>query len=229
MKKLLKRSGFTIVELIVVVAILGLMLAIVIPMLSTSDARKNEVREYARSFYSNVQELMIDEKLAGNKLPDGGTGTAKYALVCAEVHENNSDGYNGVKVYMSFATATPTAGKSIMFNAPDPLADETDDDDKVVISSGVYKGYAEFATSLRKLLLTSERTGWYYAVVDNKFRVVSAYFVEGENSDFAALKAGGGEKGANSFSSDYILIGNYAGAWPQELCEKDKVVFQMPD
>ena len=211
------------VELIVVIAILGLMLAIVIPMISTTDARKTEVKEYARSFYSNVQELMIDEKLANNPFPDGGTGTAKYLLICAEVNENNGDGYNGVKVHMSFAAAKPTAGNAVMFNNPDLLVDETDDDDKVVISSGYYKGYAEFATSLRKMLLTSERTGWYYAIVDSKYRVVSAYFVEGAESEFNALKGG------KTFTDDYVIDNNYAGVWPAELAAKGKVVFSLPD
>lgn len=213
MKKLLKRSGFTTVELIVVVAILGLMLAIVIPMLSTTDARKNEVREYARSFYSNVQELMIDEKLAGNDLP----GT--FTLVCVQVDENNST-YNGVKIWMSCASDPSAFAANLQ-----ELVDTTDDDDKVVLSpttTTIYDTYAEFATSLRKLLLTNERTGWYYAVVDKKYRVVSTYFVEGKDSDFAAVNG-------KAFTADYVIGDNYAGAWPEELCENGKTVFQLPD
>ena len=231
MKKLLNRKGFTTVELIVVIALLGLLLVIVVPMLSTTDARQNEVREYARSFYSNVQELMIDEKLAGNRLPDNNIGTAKYMLVAAKVDGDKSD-YSGVQIYLSYATATPVAGNSIMFNAPDLLEDTTDDDDKVVLPSSqvnTYGSYAEFATSLRKLLLGNERSGWYYAVVDSKFRVISAYFVEGADSTYTALKEGASVKGAKAFTSPYILNGSYAGAWPEELSEKDKVVFQLPD
>ena len=226
MKKLLNKKGFTIVELITVVALLGVMLAILIPMLSTTDARKNEVREYARSFYSNVQELMVDEKIANNPLPEVVDGTAKYFLICAEVDENVTD-YSGVKIYMSNATLKPIGNNPIMFNSPDLLADETNDDDKVVISSGMYKNYAEFATSLRKLLLGNERTGWYYAVVDTNYRVVSAYFVEGADSDFDAVKGG------KTFSSDNVVnaggTDQYAGAWPEELSERGKVVFQLPN
>ena len=212
MKKLLNKKGFTLVELIVVIAIMGIMLAIVIPMLTTADARKNEVREYARSFYSNVQELMMDEKLAKNDLP----GT--YTLVCVQVKENNTEGYNGVKVWMSCAS-DPLDFKNNLTE----LVDTTDDDDKVVLSptTTTYDAYAEFATSLRRLLLTNERSGWYYAVVDNKYRVVSAYFVEGEGSDLNAVDG-------KTFSDDYSLIGEYAGAWPEELSSKDKAMFQLP-
>lgn len=224
MKKLLNRKGFTIVELIVVIAILGLMLAIVIPMLSTADARKNEVREYARSFYSNVQELMIDEKLAKNPFPDGGTGSAKYLLVAAHVQENNSKGYNGVEVYLSYATAAAPANDFVKFNEPDLLVDTTDDDDKVVLQTpstlaNTYGTYTEFATALRKLLLTNERSGWYYAVVDSKYRVVSAYFIEGDDSKFTEVRG--------KTITDYALNGNYAGVWPEELMGKK--VFELPD
>ena len=198
-------------------------------MLSTSDARENEVREYARSFYSNVQELMIDEKLANKEhdFPGFNTGAkAKYLLVCAEVNENKTD-YNGVNVYLSVSYSKPPAG-AILFNEPDWLEDTTTDDDKVVLPTpstlaNTYGTYTEFATALRKMLLGSERTGWYYAVVDDKYRVVSAYFVEGEGSNYAALKGG------KTFESDYILNGNFAGAWPEELCKMDKVVFQLLD
>lgn len=211
MKKLLNKKGFTLVELIVVIAIMGIMLAIVIPMFSTADARKDEVREYARSFYSNVQELMIDEKLAGNDLP----GT--YTLICAEVNENETT-YNGVKIWMSCASDPSAFAGNLQ-----ELEDTTDDDDKVVLSpttTTIYDTYAEFATSLRRLLLSNERTGWYYAVVDDKYRVVCTYFVEGTGSDFSAVEG-------ETFSADNILIEQYAGAWPEELSAKDMLIFDV--
>lgn len=209
MKKLLNRKGFTMVELIVVIALLGLMLAIVIPMLSTTDARKNEVREYARSFYSNVQELMIDEKLAKNDLP----GT--YTLVCAQVDRDVTD-YSGVTVWMSFAS-DPSAFASNL----DEMKDTDPTIDNIQLAAGTYKPFEEFVNSLRKLLLGNERTGWYYAIVDEKYRVVSAYFVEGKDSDFAAVNG-------KTFTSDYMIDDNYAGAWPEEMSSSGKIVFDLP-
>ena len=222
MKKLMKKSGFTLVEMIVVIAIMGIMLAIVIPIFSTIDARKDEVREYARSFYSNVQELMIDEKLAKNPLPGG--STTKYVLVAAKVDENKAS-YNDVLIYMSY---TANTSSPLSFTPPIHLEDSDPSDNKVTIASAStaaadYKAYEEFATSLRKLLLDNERTGWYYAVVDDKYRVVSAYFVSGESSDYEAIKSA-------EFSSDKMVSlkkDEYAGAWPEELSDKGTKMFAL--
>ena len=212
MKKLLNKKGFTLVELIVVLSLMAIMLAIVIPMLSTTDARKNEVREYARAFYSNVQELMIDEKLAKNPLPCGDSG---YVLVCAQVDENDST-YDGVKVWMSFAS-DPSAFTGNL----QELADTDSTKDGVQLAGGTYQPFEEFVNSLRKLLLGNERTGWYYAIVDSKYRVVSTYFVEGAGSDFNTVKNA-------AFDSENIIGETYAGAWPEELAEKDKPMFTFP-
>ena len=83
MKKLLKKQGFTLVELIVVIAIMALLLAILIPSLSTQQSFEQEVRENARAFYSNIQELMVDEKLNGTVLNTGSaTENSKNRCQC---------------------------------------------------------------------------------------------------------------------------------------------------
>ena len=212
MKKILNKKGFTLVEMIVVIAIMGIMLAIVIPMLSTSDARQNEVKEYARSFYSNVQELMIDEKLAKNPLPCGDSG---YVLICAEVDRDDTT-YDGVKVWMSFAS-DPSG-----FSGNLQEMEDTDlTKDGVQLASGTYSPFEEFVNSLRRLLLGNERTGWYYAVVDSKYRVVSTYFVEGADSDYEAVKNA-------SFDSVNVIGDQYAGAWPEALADSGTQMFTIP-
>lgn len=56
-KFLQSKKGFTIIELIVVLAILAVMMAIVLPLITTERARIREANDTARDFYSAVQSV----------------------------------------------------------------------------------------------------------------------------------------------------------------------------
>ena len=53
--KLKAKKGFTIVELIIVVAIIGVLIAIVAPLFSSDQARRDAADIYASDFYSGLQ------------------------------------------------------------------------------------------------------------------------------------------------------------------------------
>lgn len=57
------RKGFTIVELIVVIAIIGVLMAVILPALSSANSRKQEARSAAQDFYAAVQTIMTKYSL----------------------------------------------------------------------------------------------------------------------------------------------------------------------
>lgn len=198
MRRLLKKQGFTMVELIVVVAIIGIMLGIVVPLLTTSSAREREAKEKARAFYSNVQELIVDEKLSGTPL-SGNDYTLIYATVSPQPGTSAAP---DIKVY--------TAG-----------ADHIADFDPTIILTEIASGddLEEFSNSLQKLLSSNDQEidVYYYAVVDNKYRLVVTYYSQGDFGDVAG----------QSFSSECrVGSGNtLTGAYPYGQCGQGLTVF----
>lgn len=66
-----RKKGFTIIELIVVIAILGVLMAVILPSISQQRSRINEARSAARDFYAAVQTVMnYFSVFDGKVLPD---------------------------------------------------------------------------------------------------------------------------------------------------------------
>ena len=58
LQKQKSKKGFTIVELIVVIAIIAVMLAMILPAVSSQRARINEARSAAKDFYAAIQTVV---------------------------------------------------------------------------------------------------------------------------------------------------------------------------
>lgn len=58
MRKILGKKGFTLLELVVVVAIIGVLTAMIVPSLSTAEQRKKAAVSGAKDFYSAAQYLV---------------------------------------------------------------------------------------------------------------------------------------------------------------------------
>lgn len=211
MKKLLKKQGFTLVELIVVIAIMAILLAAVIPLLTTKSSFQQEARENARAFYSNVQELMIDEKLAGTKLNvSTSTVNSPYTLIYAQVTTPHTTSLAETAVSIAYANSSADFKTAAL--------GETNAVDESNVDT---KPFVEFENSLNKLLSASEDPGFYYAVVDDKYRVVYTYY--SRYVDFDALKS------ASTFSDDFMVEAgpdgtNYLGAYPFSIGTSGKTV-----
>lgn len=78
MRKFLRKKGFTIIELIVVIAIIAVLVAMIVPTLSTRDANKHASRTAARDFYSATQHLFTKySKYEGELYPGQKEDTGK--------------------------------------------------------------------------------------------------------------------------------------------------------
>lgn len=63
LQKLKAKKGFTIVELVVVLAIIAVLVAVIVPGLSTRKAKISEANSAARDFYTAVQSIMTKYSL----------------------------------------------------------------------------------------------------------------------------------------------------------------------
>lgn len=233
MKRLLSKKGFSLVELIIVIAIIAILMAIVIPILSTSSSYEKEARENARAFYSNVQQATVQEKL--NKTLKDKFKDKDYMLVYAvvEIPDDTTLAYS--KVYVDFADK-PVSGNYVTFSAKDIVekncifeADKTSANQQSPgniknPSDETLKKLSEFGGTINKLLQTSEHSGYYYAVVDNKYRVVSAYY--SIEADYEKLN---GNNFSRDFRVKYDEVEYITGAYPYTLLDQGDSVFVDPD
>ncbi len=83
LQKLKAEKGFTIIELIVVIAIIAVLAAVILPQISSERSRINEARSAARDFYAAVQTTMskystYDGQLSPKYDADNNLGVVRY-------------------------------------------------------------------------------------------------------------------------------------------------------
>ena len=151
--RLKAKKGFTIVELIVVVAIITILLAMVIPMVYY-DTKPAVAKALAKDMYYKVQEVLTDCKAIEAKLP------ADYTCYYAEI---NKDG--GLVEMGSF---TVDSKYDVKNEAVFP-AQPTDP-----IERKVKEKMENYLTidNIRDL------SGWLVVACDTKYRVVGSYWLE---------------------------------------------------
>ncbi len=208
MKKILRKTGFTLIELVVVLAIIAILIAMVVPTLSSRDANKHASVLAARDFYSATQHLFTKySKYEGELYPGQKEDTGKLIN-----YDKSLGGNYPTTLYISLALCV-RKGEIV-------YVDATGADNPTVCEMNLYShGGVGTETSFEKMLkrdmepLFTQQDGIYYAYIHfrnnatlvpestgntNTVRVLAAAYTPTElppcGSDY------------NDFMSKYLLL-----------------------
>ena len=212
--RLKSKKGFTLIEIIVVIAIMGVLLAMILPAMTGSN--KDEIgKGLAKDFFYRTQDTMCELKV-----------TAPKAL----------NGFSGDEVI--FYVEIDRVGKVIetgyvVANARVPVS-EIDPVDNVLkmldtfLNSSSYD--AEFKKAITKFTdnsdsyVTSENDmqGTLYSIVDKNFTVQAAYWSDIPASDLAAA----GTVDITLENENILKSGFYCCAYPAKLSYQGEVMYE---
>ncbi len=196
------KKGFTIVELIIVIAIIGVLLAMILPNMFNSD-KATKAEAYAKSYYFTVQDFMARKHISNN--PN----------VTAEQHFPPSIG-----IFYFYTTVDKTgnvtesgiidAGTSFSATSERPCSDI--ESGAINIPHAPYRQLIiDFGREMEKYVTSTEYAGTFYAVVNDDFVVEAAYWADG---DIGQISTGNSDL---SFSDDHMLAsGYYCSSYPPE-------------
>ncbi len=210
--RLRAKKGFTIVELVVVIAMISILIAMIVPML-TYDQKPALARALSREAYLRAASVMSDCKAANMDLPMDPAAT--YTCFYADIDETampltmglfyiDAGGARADDPEVTYALKLDENGKVVY----------DEDGYPVVVVNTYQQGLVYKVNSMFQNYLTEEpmnnMAGEIVIVVDKSYRVTAAYWMSTTNDKF---------KDTESFVQDYILNGgDYCSSYPTNLC-----------
>lgn len=189
-QKLKAKKGFTLVEMIVVIAIIGVLLMLIVPALTSSDV-PSAGKGYAKDFYYAAQNFASRQRLSGTGTLSGdGISSLNYIILYADV----AAGEKGQITDEDCGLAVKGVGQS-------KLADMTHADQIAFVDS--------FRRTMNERLTDTAYDGTFYAVIDDHYRISATYWTDG----------GWDEVDSQSFTDNCVLsTGVYACSFPTQFC-----------
>ena len=185
--RLKSKKGFTIIELVVVMAIMGVILAMVLPTVFTSD-KPAKANALAKDFFYKAQDAMCVSKIANPKA----FGTSKSLTFYVDLNDNDKDGKIDFTTGILSGTSLGTAYDGSL----------DDDFDKTI---------NRFLSCCKNYFVDVQgMEGIVFVKVDNNFAVQSCYWIGVNSTQYAAISN-------KTLSQDNVVDNYYCGAYPASL------------
>ncbi|MBN1795229.1 MAG: prepilin-type N-terminal cleavage/methylation domain-containing protein [Sedimentisphaerales bacterium] len=156
----MKAKGFTLVEILIVVVILGILAAIVIPQFSgaSTEAKESSLQSNLQAMRSQIELYKLQHNgdiLPGEVIDAAGNVTAASAASFVNALTSKTDKNGNVGT---------TAGVHIFGKYMDKIPDNPFSASSTVTVAGVSENASSVAVGASKLAAGSNASGWYVVI-----------------------------------------------------------------